>query len=55
MVRVSLPAMGTSLMTFGSNQLVFNMLNFCILVVYVTLLLMRWLRKLVLVLGFRFG
>ena len=49
MVWVSLPAMGTSLMTFGSNQHVFNMLIFRILAMYVTLLLMRWLRKLVLV------
>ena len=55
MVRASLQAMGTSLMIFGSNQLVFNMLNFRILVVYATLLLMRWLKKLILVLGFRFG
>ena len=48
MVRVSLPAMGTSLVTFVSNQLVFNILNLSILAVFVTLLLMRWLRKLVL-------
>ena len=54
MIQASLQAMGTSLMIFGSNKLVFNMLNFRIPVVYATLLLMRWLKKLIPVLGFRF-
>ena len=55
MARVSLQAMGMSLMIFSHNLLGFNMLNFHILAVYATLLLMRWLKKLSLVLVFRFG
>ena len=40
---------GMSLMIFGHNLLGSNMLNFLILAVYATLLLMHWLKKLSLV------
>ena len=55
MARVSLQAMGMSLMIFGLNLLGSKMLNFLILAEYATLLLMHWLKKLSLVLVFRFG